>query len=162
MASVTDPVWVPRPVSDLEMAVLRGWLTADGEMARGSFTEQLAVVGDANGLTMLVYAAFVIAVRRKFAPRYSRADLISYIAQLRAGLQSEEPGLLDPLTAEDELSAALGEPVATTRELGFVAAARIFILIDMVVSLDLDDEALTDLLNQARDSANQMLERISH
>ena len=59
------------------------------------------------------------------------------------------------------MRAALGEPVIATHELGFVAAARIFMLLDIVVSLDLDDEALADLLNQARDSANQILERVS-
>jgi hypothetical protein len=45
-------------VSDLEIAVLSGWITGDGEMARGSFSQQLAVSGDANGLAMLVHAAF--------------------------------------------------------------------------------------------------------
>jgi hypothetical protein len=157
---LTDPIWIPRPVSDLEAAVLRGWLTADGETARRAFSEQLAA-GDANGLTMLVYSAFVIAARRKFGRQYTRADLIGYVAGIRAKLQSDEPGLLDPLTAEDELRAALGEPVTGTHELGFVAAARIFILIDLVTSLDLPEEALTDLLAQARHNADQMIEHVS-
>jgi len=158
---MTDPAWVPRPVSDLEIAVLRGWLTADGETAKGSFSEQVALAGDANGVGMLLYAAFLIAARRRFTPQWTRAEVISYVAQLRAKLQSDDPGLLDPMTAEDELRAALGEPVTATHELGFVAAARIFILVDIVLRLDLDDVALTDLIDQARDSANQMLERIS-
>lgn len=157
---MTDPGWVRRPVSDLEMAVLGGWLTADGEMAKGSFSDQLSAAGDANGLAMLLYAAFVIAARRKFGPQWTRAEVISYVARLRTELQSEEPGLVDPLTAEDELRAALGEPVTGTHETGFVAAARLFIMLDIVVDLNLDDEALTDLLNQARHNADQMLERI--
>jgi hypothetical protein len=143
------------------MAVLRGWLTADGEMAKGSFSDQLAAAGDANGLAMLLYAAFVIAARRKFGPQWTRDEVISYVARLRADLQSEEPGLVGPLTAEDELRTALGEPVTATHEIGFVAAARLFIMLDIVVNLDLDDEALTGLLNQVRDSANQMMERIT-
>jgi hypothetical protein len=158
---VTDPVWVPRPVTDLEVAVLRGWITGNGEMARGSFSEQLAVSGDANGLAMLMYAAFVIAARRKFTPQWTRAEVTGYVARLRAELQSDEPGLVDPLTAEDELRGALGEPVTAAHETGFVAAARLFILIDILASLDVDDEAMADLLSQARDNADQMIERVS-
>jgi hypothetical protein len=90
---VTDAgTWVPRPVSDLEMAAFQGWISGDGEAGRGAFSEQLARSGDAGGLAMLMYAAFVIVARRKFAPRYSRADLIGYVARLRAGLSEEEPG----------------------------------------------------------------------
>jgi hypothetical protein len=71
-----------------------------------------------------------------------------------------KPGLVDPLTAEDELRGALGEPLTVTHETGFVAAARLFILIDILASLGLDDEAMADLLGQARDNADQMLERV--
>jgi hypothetical protein len=78
-------------VTDLEMAVLRGWITGDGETARESFSQQLAVSGDANGLAMLMYAAFVIAARRKFTPQWTRAEVTGYVARLRAELQSEEP-----------------------------------------------------------------------
>src|ERR1700731_1095839 len=121
MARVTDAgTWAPRPVSDLEMAALHGWITGDGQAGRGAFNEQLAQSGDAGGLAMLMYAAFVIVTRRKFAPRYSRADLIRYVARLRAALSEEEPGMVDPQTAEDELRGALGEPVTAAHEIGFV------------------------------------------
>ena len=56
------------PVSDLEMDVLRGAIAGDAETARRAFGEQLAGSGQAGGLGMLVYAALVIASRRKFAP----------------------------------------------------------------------------------------------
>jgi hypothetical protein len=149
-------------VSDREMAWLHGTVTGDAEMAQRGYNEQFAVTGEANGVAMLMHAAFVIAARRTFAPRWTRAEMISYVARLRAELQSEvEPGLVDALTAEDELRAALGEPVAATHEIGFVAAARLFIMVDLITDLDLDDEALADLLSQARDSADQMMERIN-
>jgi hypothetical protein len=162
MARVTNPGWIPRPVSDRELTVLRGWLTADGEMARASLSEQLAAEGDANGLGTLVYAGFVIAARRRFTPQWTRAEVIAYVARLRAEMQAEDPGLVDPLTAEDELRAALGDPVTATHEAGFVAAAKLFIMIDILVDLDLDARAMTDLLGEIRASADHMLERISH
>jgi hypothetical protein len=163
MAHVTGTsTWVPRPVSDQEVAVLRGWITGDGETARRAHSEQLATSGDANGLAMLMYAAFVIAARRKFTPQWTRVEVIGYVARLRAEMQAEDPGLVDPLTAEDELRAALGEQVTATHKTGFVAAARLFVLVDILADLNLDDEALTDLLSQARRNANQIHERISH
>ena len=149
--------WAPRPVSDLEMAWLRGCLTGDAEATRSAFSEQVAAAGDANSLAMLMYAAFVIAARRRFAPLYTRGDLIGYVARLRAELSEEEPGLVDPLTAEDELRGALGEKVTTKHETGFRAAARLFIMVDLIASLDLDDEALTELLSEARDGADQLI-----
>jgi hypothetical protein len=66
---------------------------------------------------------------------------------------------VDPQTAEDELRGALGEPVTAAHEIGFVAAARLFILIDLLADLSLDDEAMTGLLSEARNLANQMLEQ---
>jgi hypothetical protein len=85
--------WVPRHVSDLEMVTLRGWVTGDAGAARGALSEQLASGGDVNGLGVLFYAAFVTAARHMFAPRYSDADVIGYVARLRAELsQADDPG----------------------------------------------------------------------
>jgi hypothetical protein len=64
--------------------------------------------------------------------------------------------MLDPLTAEDELRGALGQQAPTVGETGFVAAARLAILIDLLAGLDLDD-AVDDLLRQARATADEML-----
>jgi hypothetical protein len=147
------------PVSDLEMAVLRGATAGDAETARRAFSEQLAQSGDASGLAMLAYAALVIAARRTFAPQYTRADLIGYVARLRAG--STEPGLMDPRTAEDELRGALGEQVSATHEIGAIAAARLFLLLALIETLELDDEAIEDLVAEARYGADQLLEHVS-
>jgi hypothetical protein len=89
----------------------------------------------------------------------SRAEVIRYVAQVRT-LLSERPALLDPLTAEDELRSALGEPITATHEVGAVAAARLSLLLALVASLDLDDEAVANLLSQARDIANRMLDHV--
>jgi hypothetical protein len=145
------------PVTDLEMAVLHGQITGNDETAQRAFSEQLALSGDASGLAVLLYAAFVIAARRKFGPGWTRSEVIRYVAQVRA-LLCEQPGLLNPQTAEDELRSALGEPITTTHEVGAVAAARLFLLLALVASLDLDDEAVANLLGEARDMANRMLE----
>jgi hypothetical protein len=53
-------------------------------------------------------------------------------ARLRAELSEVESSLVDALTAEGELRAAPGEPITATHEIGLVAAARLFILIDLL------------------------------
>jgi hypothetical protein len=147
------------PVTDLEMAVLHAQITGNDEPARRAFSEELAVSGDLSGLAALVHAAFVVAARRKFGSPWSRAEVIRYVARVRT-LLSERPALLDPLTAEDELRSALGEPVTATHEVGAVAAARLSLLLALVASLDLDDEAVANLLGQAKDIANRMLDHV--
>jgi hypothetical protein len=139
------------------MAVLHAQITGNDETARRAFSEKLAVSGDLSGLAALVYAAFVIAARRRFAPQWSRGEVIRYVAQVRT-LLSERPALLDPLTAEDELRNALGEPITATQEVGAVAAARLSLLLALVASQDLGDEAVANLLSEARNAANRMLE----
>jgi hypothetical protein len=144
-------------VTDLEMVMLRAQILGEDEAAQRAFQEQLALSGDVSGLAVLVYAAFMIAARRKFAPEWTRSEVIRYVARVRA-LLSEQPGLLDPVVAEDELRNALGEEVTVTHEVGAVAAARLCLLHALVASLDLDDPAVGNLLGQARDVADRMLE----
>lgn len=144
-------------VSDLEIAVLYAQITGSDEVAGRPSSEQLALSGDPSGLAALVHAAFVIAARRKFGPRWTRAEAIRYVARVRA-LLSERPALVDPLTAEDELRSALGDPIRASHEVGAVAAAKLSLLLALVASMDLDDDAIAKLLTQARDVANRMLE----
>jgi hypothetical protein len=143
-------------VTSLEMAMVRAALRGQEEEAQRLFQEQLAATGEANGIAALVHAAFLVAAQRKFAPRYTRAEGIRYVAQVRAAL-SERPGLLDPLAAEDELFAALGGQVTGTHDIGAVALARLFLLMALIASLNLDDQEVGALLDQARELADQML-----
>jgi hypothetical protein len=143
-------------VTSLEMAMVRAALRGQEEEAQRLFQEQLAATGEANGIAVLVHAAFLVAARRKFAPRYTRAQVIRYVAQVRAAL-SERPGLLDPLAAEDELFAALGGQVTGTHDIGTVALARLFLLMALIASLNLDDQEVGALLDQARELADRML-----
>jgi hypothetical protein len=143
-------------VTGREMAMVRANLRGEDEEAQRLFQEQLAATGDASGMAVLTHAALLIAARREFAPRYTRAELIRYVAQVRA-LLSEKPWLLDPMTGEDELRAALGEQVTATHEAGAVALARLSLLHALIASLNLDDQGVGALLDQARELADRML-----
>ena len=136
--------------------MLRAHIAGEDEEAQRLFGQQLAASGDVSGLAVLVNAAFVIAARRKFAAGWNRAAVIRYVGRVRA-LLSERPGLLDPRVAEDELASALARTGSRRHEVGAVALARLFLLDALIASLHLDDEAIDDLLGEARDSADRML-----
>src|SRR5215467_771184 len=64
--------------------------------------------GAAEGIGELLYAAFLIAARRKFSPTWTLADVVRFVADIRAQ-SSDEPDIIDPAAAEHQLRAALGE-----------------------------------------------------
>jgi hypothetical protein len=137
-------------VSDLQMILLRAYLDGEDEVASKA-REQLTVPNALDGLAELVHAAFMIAARRRFSPTWSKAQVIRFVAHVRA-LLSDRPDLLDPLAGELELRRALGEPVPASPDIGARAAAQFIFLDALVQSLGLDDEAKWDLLHRARDN----------
>jgi hypothetical protein len=147
-------------VTDLDIVILRAQIAGEEEVTRRAVADQMTATGSLSGLAALAHSAFVIAARWRFAPTWARGEVIQYIAQVR-GLLADRPGLLDPATAEDELRRALGDEVEASHEIGAIAAARIFLLIALAESLDLDDDVIFDLLYQARDMADEMLASVS-
>jgi hypothetical protein len=143
-------------VTSREVAMVRATMRGEDEEAQRLFQEQLAATGDTSGMAMLVYAAFVIAARRKFAPRYNMGQVIRYVAEVRA-LLNEKPWLLDPLAGEDELRIALGGQVTATHPVAAVALARLSLLHALIADLNLDDQGVQALLDEARPAADQML-----
>ena len=140
-------------VSDIHMLLLRAYLDGEDEVASKA-REQLAGPNAMDGLAELVHAAFVVAAQRKFSPTWSSAQIIRFVAYVRSFL-SDRLELLDPLAGELELRRALGEPIPTPPVIGARAAALLILLDAMVQSLGLDDEAIWDLLHQARDNVQR-------
>src|SRR6266851_1912393 len=139
-------------VTDEQVAALRAYLgmTTDAEdEAVQELIQRLSRPGAGASIAELVYAAFVIAARRKFFPAWTRTDVIRFVAQIRA-LLSEQPDLLDPIAAEHQLRSALGEKIATYPDAEARARAQVIFLEALVQSEALDDAGVTDLLNQAR------------
>ncbi|MBV9450733.1 MAG: hypothetical protein JO345_33065 [Streptosporangiaceae bacterium] len=138
-------------VNDTHLFMLRAHLGGEDEAVRRTYariTDPIAMCG----LAELVFQAFLIAARRKFSPTWNHAQVISFVARLRAAL-CERPELLDPITAELELCRALGEDVNASPDVGATATARLILLDALIESLNLDDEAIWDLLLQARKNA---------
>lgn len=140
-------------VNDLHMIALRAHLEGQEHAVQRAY-EQLTGPHAMDGLAELVYAAFLIAARRKFSPTWNRAQVVLFVARLRA-LFSKEPELLDPLTAEYELRRVLGEDIPTSPDTGAGATARLILLDALIQSLNLDDKEIWSLLIEARENAMQ-------
>lgn len=93
-------------VTDEQIALVRAYLAGDAQQAE-RVRAQVERSGAADGAAALVYAAFAIMTRRKFSPTWTRAEAIRFTGQVRA-LLSDQPDLLDPLAAEQQLRGALG------------------------------------------------------
>jgi hypothetical protein len=98
-----------------------------------------------DGLAPLIHAAFVTAARQMFAPQWTRAAVVRYVAGVRGAL-SERPELIDPRVAEYELRRALGDKTAPACSSSSVVSAQLVILKSMIISLQLDRDGVDDLV----------------
>jgi hypothetical protein len=131
-------------------ALLRAYLQGDED----TFTARARSISP-EGFGPLVHAAFVIAARRMFAPQWTRAAVVRYVAETRKAL-SERPGLVDPRVAEHALRRALGgEATSVDDSRSSVATAELIVLKSMTVSLQLDEDGLDDLVKQSLDEAGR-------
>lgn len=142
-------------VTDGQVAWLRSYLAGDLEEAQRAGAEATAP-GAAAGLGALVHAAFVIAARRKFGPRWTRTEVNQFVAQV-GRLLSEGPSVLDPGVAEDELRRALGERLTSHPDVRSSGRIQFILLNALVQSLGTGDAELTALLGQARKAADALI-----
>jgi hypothetical protein len=136
-------------MSSVPMALLRASVTGDDAGLQRAL-EQLTGPGERDGLAALTQTAFVIAARRKFAPAWSRADVIRYVAMIRVIL-SDQPDLVSPLAAENELRIALGESLPAWPDDTARATAQMILLTALVQGLNLDPAGIDQFLGQARE-----------
>jgi hypothetical protein len=145
-------------VTDEQVAALRAYLSAesDDEAAEAQqLIQRLAMAATAEGIGELVYAAFVVAARRRFSPTWAHAEIIRFVAGVRA-LLSERPDALDARAAEHQLRAALGEKQAGYPDEEARARAQVVLLDALIQSAELDDAGLDELLAQGRRLADNL------
>ncbi len=142
--------------NDEQMVLLHAYLNGQAGAASRALS-QLTGPGAADGLAGLTYAAFVLAACEKFGPAWSRGDVITFVARVRA-LLSDEPAALDPHAAEHQLRSALGDtPDTPLPSPAARARAQVLLLGALTQSLGLDEPALAALLQQARQLASHTL-----
>lgn len=97
------------PVSGQAEATVRAWLLGNDQEAV-SLTTQMTD-SDMQAYDALLQALLSLAAGRRFASGYTDADVIRYVARVRAGTDVRAEDLeLDPKATETVLRHALGQP----------------------------------------------------
>lgn len=142
-------------VDDLHMVYLRAQLEGEEGVMRRAL-HQLNGADALDPLAALVYEAFVIAVRKWAGTQFTRAQVIQLVASVRSFF-IEEPDLVDPVAAESEVLRALGQAIRLFPDVAACGIARLTVLDFLVHELDLDEDEINNLLEQARDTADRIL-----
>jgi hypothetical protein len=144
-------------VRDEHIAALRLLLNGNPEAARLETTADDTDVGYA----LMVHSAFVVAVRRRFSPVYTRAQVARYVADLRIFL-GQDATQISPHVAENMVRAALGDVTLREREPygadpSAMASAQLCVLADLVHRARLDDAGLEEFLRESAQYAKRWL-----
>jgi len=142
------------PVTGEQVTALRAFLAFDPVYER--LTRELAASGRWPGFGELVYSAFATAVRRRFAPTWTSAQVVRFTAQVRNGLRTEGVDL-DPLATEILIRQALGERVTSSHDDNAQAQVMMFVLGELMSEEHLDESGLDAFLAEARAMANARL-----
>lgn len=142
------------PVTGEQVRALRAFLTFDPIYER--LTRELAASGRWPGFGELVYSAFVTAVRRRFAPTWTSAQVVRFTAQIRNGLRADGVDL-DSLATEILIRQALGDPVTGDHDDDTHAQVMMFVLGELISEQDLDESGLDAFLAEARALADARL-----
>ncbi|RKS69075.1 hypothetical protein BZB76_6214 [Actinomadura pelletieri DSM 43383] len=119
------------------------WASLQSEMQKDDET--------AAGYMSLLYGAFNVAVRRKFAPIYTVGDIVRFVAELRIN-SGEEAGLINPLVAEDMIRRAIGAPPLKDGGPDDVSVAlhvEVYVLLHLITEADLGRAGLEQFIDEA-------------
>lgn len=142
------------PVTAEQARALRAFLAFDPIYER--LTRELAASGRWPGFGELVYSAFVTAVRRRFGPTWTSAQVVRFTAQVRNGLRADDVDL-DPLATEILIRQALGDPVTSNHDDDNHAQVMLFMLGELISEEHLGDAGLDAFLAEARALADARL-----
>ena len=143
-------------ITDPQVAALRAFLVHDTDDI-AALAYQLGEDG-MMGYVRLAEAALSVAAKKRFAPQFTNADLVKYVASVRASrLADGDEFDFDPVVGEDVLRYSLGQNVTHPLELEPRLRA-IIALLDGLAETELSSEADVDeLLTDARRIADQWL-----
>jgi hypothetical protein len=137
-----------------EVATLRTYLSGDMDEYR-RMQQQLDPVAARSGYSALIAAAFFEAVDRRFAkPGTTTADIIKYVADVRAR-SARASDALDPRAAERVIRHALGDGSIRDLDDDTVIGAQIVILSALIADEQLDASGLDQFMAEARKLADQ-------
>jgi hypothetical protein len=143
------------PVTDDQVATLRAALKDNTARYRELFGG-LDRAAARKGFTALVAAAFGEAVERRFGRDWRRADVITFIGDVRS--RSDRLAReLDPEISERVIRAVLGDGSVRDVSDADLGRAQIVLLMGLIADERLDDAGLDALLAGARKLADQLM-----
>ncbi|MGW3773670.1 hypothetical protein [Actinomadura verrucosospora] len=113
----------------------------------------------AAGYMSLLFCAFEVALRRKFAPTYIVGQLVRFVADVRI-TADEDANLIDPIIAEDMVRRAVDAPPLKETVPDDVTAtlrAQVFILLYLVAEMDLDRAGLEQFIDEVTSYTGEWL-----
>jgi hypothetical protein len=140
-------------VTPAQAATLWAALTSDEETF-----ERLAAAEDflnGGGFPILVAAAFVAAVQRRFPPGWSGGDVVRFVGRLRARNEGAYEDLSATAAEQMLLSVLRGEPMGGQFDDFMKGYAQFALLAELV--RDLSEQDLSTFLAGAREQADAWL-----
>lgn len=141
-------------VTDEHVAALRALLTGNLE-EHERLRDQLSP-DSREGYAALITAAFFEATERRFGQDYTRADVIDFVADVRAR-SSRISETMDPVAAERMILAVVGDEDIEDLDDRTRGALQIVLLAGLIADEELDGPALDDTLAKARALAGHLL-----
>jgi hypothetical protein len=143
------------PVTDDQVAALRALLSDDMDRYRQLFSE-LDRTEARKGYSALVTAGFTEAVERRFGTSYQAADIVAFVASIRAR-SDRLAAELDPDVAERVIRVVLEDASVDDLNRNAVTGAQLLLLIGLIADAQLDGQGLDQFLASARKFADQLI-----
>ena len=136
------------PVTEEQVATLRANLAGDNDEFRRLWA-QLDRQAAKTGYMALLAAAFFEAVDRRFGQNGTTADVIQFVASLRARL-GKDADAINPTVAERLIQDALGHGSIDDLTEEEIVATKVILLNALISEERLDDAGLDDFMATAR------------
>jgi len=144
-------------VTDDQVVALRAYLSAGDDAEADEAEARFLVLAKANRLDeigALVYCSFAVAVRRRFAPVWTSADLVRFVADARSS-SPQAAAMISASAAENQLRTVLGKtvdwrPNEETR-------ARVQLLLLVALTADVASDELDTVLREGRTLTDQVM-----
>ena len=143
------------PVTDDQVAALRALLHDDMDRHRQLFAG-LDRAEAKKGYPALVTAAFIEAVERRFGTGSQPADIVAFVADVRAR-SDRLASRLDPDVSERAIQAVLGEGTVRGLDKEAVTGAKLLLMAGLIADARLDDAGLDEFLAAAKKLADQLM-----
>ncbi|TDB88711.1 hypothetical protein [Actinomadura sp. 7K534] len=139
------------------IAALRSLLKGDPDAWQPFYSAESAK--EAIAYTVMLYGAFGVAVRRKFSPTYSLADVIRFVSDMRIGY-GREVSPIHPRVAEEMIREVLGDPALgrfDPQNAETTIGAEVAVLDTLLHEANLDEAGLEEFIRDAADFARQWI-----